>query len=38
MAYDIIGSEIQVITVHPSSDQEIKNKLERGRWIKNEES
>lgn len=38
LAYDIIGSEIQVITIHPTSKQEIKNKLNRGRWVKNEES
>lgn len=38
LAYDIIGLEIQVITIHPVSKQEIKNKLNRGRWVKNEES
>lgn len=38
VAYDIIGQEFQIITIHPITDQEIKNKLERGRWIKNEES
>ena len=38
LAYDIIGLEIQVITIHPVSKHEIENKLNRGRWIKNEES
>jgi len=38
VAYDIIGKIIQVITVHPTTNQEIKNKLKRERWIKNEES
>lgn len=38
VAYDIIGKEIQVITIHPSSSQEIKNKISKGRWIKNEKS
>lgn len=38
VAYDIIGKEIQVITIHPSSSQEIKNKINKRRWIKNEKS
>lgn len=38
LAYDIMGLEIQVITIHPTSKQEIENKLNRGRWIKDEES
>lgn len=38
VAYDIIGESTQVITVHPTTDQEIKNKLKRERWIENEES
>lgn len=36
VAYDIIGSEIQIITIHPISEQEIKNRLIKIRWIKNE--
>lgn len=38
LAYDIIGAQVQVITIHPISKQEIANKLQRGRWIKNEKS
>lgn len=45
VSYDIIKDEIQIITIHPVSEQEIQNKLNRGRWIihpseggKNEES
>lgn len=35
-AYDIIGEEIQIITVHPVSKQEIVNKIQRKRWVKDE--
>lgn len=37
-AYDIISKEIQIITVHPITYQEINNRLERQRWIKNEKN
>jgi|SRR3989338_11189131 len=37
-AYDIIGENIQVITVHPTSEKEIKNRVKNGRWIKNEKN
>ena len=37
VSYDIIGNIIQIITIHPVTEQEIRNKLERGRWIQNEE-
>ena len=37
VSYDLIGGIIQVITIHPISEQEIENKLKRGRWIQNEE-
>ena len=36
VSYDIIVDTIQIITIHPVSEQEIQNKLERGRWIKYE--
>jgi len=36
VSYDIIGNIIQIITIHPISEQEIRNKLERGRWIQDE--
>lgn len=36
VAYDIIGEETQIITIHPISEQEIQNKLVRGRWVKYE--
>jgi hypothetical protein len=38
VSYDIIDSEIQIITIHPINKQEIENKLTRRRWIKNEEN
>ncbi|EKD91094.1 MAG: hypothetical protein ACD_30C00047G0019 [uncultured bacterium] len=38
VSYDIIDSTIQIITIHPISEQEIQNKLNRKRWIKNEEN
>lgn len=34
VAYDIINSEVQIITVHPIASQEIRNKIKRERWIK----
>lgn len=36
VAYDIIDTEIQIITVYPTTEQEIKNRLEKRRWIKDE--
>lgn len=38
VAYDIIGNDLQIITVHPTTNQEIKNKLTRERWIKDEKN
>lgn len=38
VVYDIIGAEIQVITIYSTSDQEIDNRLKSGRWIKDEKS
>lgn len=38
VVYDIIKSEIQVITIHPISSKEIANKLKRGRWVKDEKN
>ncbi|MBI2330543.1 hypothetical protein HYU94_04055 [Candidatus Daviesbacteria bacterium] len=38
VAYDIIDDTIQVITIHPVSDQEINNKLLRERWVKDEKN
>lgn len=32
VVYDIIKSEIQVVTIHPISSKEIDNKLKKGRW------
>ncbi len=37
VAYAIIESEVQAITVYPTSRKDIESKLKRGRWIKNEE-
>ncbi len=33
VAYDTIGDEIEVITTHPITDVEIKQRLISGRWI-----
>lgn len=38
IAYDIIKLEIQIITVHPISNQEISNRVKRGRWVKYEKN
>lgn len=38
IAYDIIGEEIQVITVYPTTKQEIKNRVQKRRWIEYEQS
>ena len=39
LAYDIIGEEITAITTYPVKDQEIENRVKRGRWVrKNEEN
>ncbi|MCL4366226.1 hypothetical protein M1437_03295 [Patescibacteria group bacterium] len=37
VAYDIISDEIQIITIHPISRQEIINKLFNWWWTENEE-
>lgn len=38
VAYDIINTEIQVITVYPTTEQEIKNRIQNRRWIEYEKS
>lgn len=38
VAYDIIGADLQVITVFPTSDREIENRTKSGRWIGDEKS
>lgn len=38
IAYDIIGIEIQIITVYPITEQGIKNRVQNRRWIKYEKS
>lgn len=38
VAYDIIDELIQVITIHPITDQEITNKVQRKRWTKDEKN
>ena len=37
VAYDIIESGAEAVTIYPTSKQEIKNKSKRGRWTKYEE-
>lgn len=36
VAYDIIGEDLQIITIHPTTKQEINSKVRRERWIKDE--
>lgn len=38
VVYDTIDSEIQAVTVYPSNNQEIKNRLSSGRWAKYEKN
>ena len=38
VAYDIIGSTIQAITVYPTDTKEIQNRLKSGRWSRNEKN
>lgn len=34
VAYDIIGKTIEAVTIHPITEQEIDNRLQKGRWVK----
>lgn len=38
VAYDIIGSDLQVITIFPTSNLEIENRVKSGRWIRDEKN
>ncbi|MDP3940801.1 MAG: hypothetical protein Q8Q49_00680 [bacterium] len=38
VAYDIIKSTIEIVTIHVISSREIKNKVRAGRWKKYEEN
>lgn len=38
ISYDIIGKNIEIVTIHPISDKEIENKVKSGRWVKNEKT
>ena len=38
ISYDIIGQNIEIITVHPMSDKEIGNKIKSERWVKDEKT
>lgn len=38
VAYDIIGEEIEVVTIYPTDAQEIVNRIKSKRWIKYEKS
>ncbi len=33
VVYDIIESEIQVVTIYPTTNQEIKNRVKSKRWL-----
>ncbi len=37
ISYDIIDSNIEIITIHPILSQEIKNRIKTGRWIEKNE-
>jgi hypothetical protein len=34
VAYEIKNGEIEIITIHPISDEKINNRISAGRWIK----
>ena len=36
ISYDIISENIEIITIHPISEKELKNKINTGRWKKYE--
>ncbi|MBI4116275.1 hypothetical protein HY449_00860 [Candidatus Pacearchaeota archaeon] len=36
IAYEAYGERIEIVTIHPISDEKITNRLFNGRWIKNE--
>lgn len=38
VSYDIIEEIIELITIHPIKESEIKNKIISGRWRKNEKN
>ena len=38
IAYVIINEVFEIITIHPVSNSELKNKINSGRWIKNEKN
>ncbi len=38
VAYDIIGKVMEAVTIHPVTEQEIRNRVQRGRWTKNEKN
>lgn len=37
ISHDIIGEDIEIITIHPIPREDIKRRIERGRWKKYEE-
>ena len=36
IVYEIKDEKIEIITIHPISDEKIKNRILTGRWTKNE--
>lgn len=38
ISYDIMPEQVEIITIHAISDQEIRNKIKAGRWKVNEKS
>lgn len=37
-AYDIIGEALEIVTIHILSENEIQNKITKGRWTKYEKN
>lgn len=38
ISYDIIGENIEILTIFPISDREIENKIKSERWTENEKT
>lgn len=36
VVYDIIELQVQIITIYPTTEQEINKRINRGRWSRNE--
>ena len=36
IAYDKLNGKIEIVTIHPITDEKIANRIISGRWVKNE--